>query len=112
MFWTLPLEDKIKEMTSTDLLVRMVIDRWNGSIVNLDKHLNALADEQLQKEIAPGKNTGVYVLGHLIAVHDDMLKLLDMGEKMFPELNEPFIKLPDKAAAQVPSASDLRASLE
>src|SRR3954465_9570228 len=96
-------------MTSTYLFVRMVIDRWNGSIVNLNKHLNALSDEQLQKEIAPNKNRGTYLLGHLIAVHDDMLKLLDMGEKMFPELNEPFIKLPDKATFQIPSASELRA---
>ena len=86
----------------------MVIDRWNGSIVNFNKHLNGITDEQLQKEIAPGKNRGVYVLGHLIAVHDDMLRLLEMGEKMFPELNEPFIKLPDKATSQIPPAGDLR----
>lgn len=95
-------------MISTDLFVRMVIDRWDGSIANFDKHLNALADEQLQKEIAPGKNRGIYLLGHLIAVHDDMLKLLDVGEKMFPELNKPFIKLADKATTQIPFASDLR----
>ena len=96
-------------MTLAELFVRMVIDRWNGSIVNFNKHLNALTDEELQKEIAPGKNRGTYLLGHLIAVHDDMLKLLDMGEKLFPELHEPFIKLPDKAAFQIPSASELRA---
>lgn len=42
-------------MTSTDLFVKMVIDRWNGSIVNLNKHLNALTDDQLQRKIAPGK---------------------------------------------------------
>src|SRR5947209_20448755 len=96
-------------MTSTDLCVKMVIDRWNASIVNLNKHLNALTDEQLQKEVAPGKNRGIYLLGHLIAVHDDMLKLLDMGEKLLPALHEPFLKLEDKASSQIPSASELRA---
>ena len=95
-------------MITTELLVKMVIDRWNGSIVNLNKHLNALTDEQLQKEIAPGKNSGTYLLGHLIAVHDEMLILLDMGEKLFPELFEPFIKQADKVATQTPTASDLR----
>ena len=96
-------------MASTDLFVKMVIDRWNGSIVNFNKVLHSLSDDQLQKEIAPNKNRGTYLLGHLIAVHDDMLKLLDMGEKAFPELNELFIKLPDRAASQVPSSSELRA---
>jgi hypothetical protein len=95
-------------MITTELLVKMVIDRWNGSIVNLNKHLNGLTDEQLQKEIAPGKNRGTYLLGHLIAVHDDMIILLDMGEKLFPELFEPFIKQADKVATETPTASELR----
>jgi hypothetical protein len=95
-------------MITTELFVKMVIDRWNGSIVNLNKHLKVLTDEQLQKEIAPGKNRGTYLLGHLIAVHDDMLKLLDLGEKLFPELFEPFIKQSDKVATQSPTASKLR----
>lgn len=95
-------------MITTELFVKMVIDRWNGSIVNLNKHLNNLTDEQLQKEIAPGKNRGIYLLGHLIAVHDEMLKLLDMDEKMFPELFEPFIKNADNVSIQKPTVAELR----
>lgn len=95
-------------MTSTDLLVKMVIDRWNGSIENINKHLNVLTEEQLQKEIAPGKNRGMYLLGHLIAVHDDMLILLGMGEKLYPELFEPFIKQADKVATQTPTVDELK----
>jgi hypothetical protein len=103
---------KFQKMTTTDLLVKMIIDRWNGSIENLNKNLNALTDEQLQKEVAPGKNRGTYLLGHLIAVHDDMLRLLGMGEKLYPELIEPFIKQADKIATQTPSVSELRVMLE
>jgi hypothetical protein len=95
-------------MENTALFVKMVIDRWNGSIANLNKLLVSLTDEQLEKEIAPGKNRGTYLLGHLIAVHDDMLKLLDMGEKLFPELFEPFIKQADKVATHMPTAANLR----
>lgn len=96
-------------MTYIETAVKMVMDRWNGSIANLNKLLNILTDEQLQKEIAPGKNRGVYLLGHLIAVHDDMIILLDMGEKLFPQLNEPYIKMADKATAQIASIPELRA---
>jgi DinB superfamily len=96
-------------MTPTSLLVKMVLDRWNGSLVNVNKYLDVLTDEQLLKEIAPGKNRGIYLLGHLIAVHDDMLTLLDMGDKKFPELQEPFLKQADKVAIEIPSAAELRA---
>ncbi|MCF6130738.1 DinB family protein [Flavobacterium wongokense] len=95
-------------MDTNQIIIKMVLDRWDGSITNFNKILDSLSDEQLQKEIAPGKNRGIYLLGHLIAVHDDMLILLDMGEKMYPQLNEPFIKSPDKAVSQLPSASELR----
>lgn len=96
-------------MTQTEIAIKMILDRWNGSILNLNKTLNELNDKQLQKEIAPGKNRGIYLLGHLIAVHDDMLILLGMGEKLYPELSEPFIKEADNVAAQIPSATELRA---
>ena len=95
-------------MTQVNTMIKMVLDRWNGSIANLNKILNAISDEQLQKEIAPGKNRGTYLLGHLIAVHDDMLGLLDMGEKQYPQLFEPYIKSADKVISDLPSTSELR----
>jgi hypothetical protein len=95
-------------MATTELFVKMTFDRWYGSIKNCDAILDSLTDEALQKEIAPGRNRGIYLLGHLIAVHDEMLKLLDMGEKFYPELYEPFIKFPDKATTEIPTAAELR----
>ncbi|OJW84241.1 MAG: hypothetical protein BGO69_02675 [Bacteroidetes bacterium 46-16] len=91
-----------------ELFVKMVLDRWNGSITNWNKHLDALTDEQLQKEVAPGKNRGIYLLGHMIAVHDDMLILLDMGERLYPGLTEPFLKMADKEATELPTIPELR----
>lgn len=95
-------------MAQTETMVKMILDRWNGSIKNFDTIINSLDDETLEKEIATGKNRGIYLLGHLIAVHDDMLVLLDMGAKLHPELYEPFLKAADKATAQIPSVSELR----
>lgn len=95
-------------MTTVDLMVKMVLDRWNGSITNLNKLLNGLTDEQLLKDIVPGKNSGIYLLGHLVAVHDDMLVLMALGEKLFPELFEPFIKQADKVATKTPTIAELR----
>jgi hypothetical protein len=96
-------------MNSTTTMIKMVLDRWNGSIKNWDTLLSSITDEQLQKEISPNKNRGIYLLGHLIAVHDDMIILLDIGDKLYPELRKTFIDSPDKTVAEIPSAKELRA---
>lgn len=98
-------------MTQTETSVKMILDRWNASIKNFETLMTDLNDDALQKQIAPGKNRGIYILGHLIAVHDDMLRLLDMGEKLYPALYEPFLKSPDNAASEFPSVKELRGDL-
>jgi len=95
-------------MSSNQTFIKMVFDRWNVAINEWDKLLHELTDEQLQKEVAPGKNRGVYLLGHVIAVHDDMLLILNMGDKLYPELHSIFLDSPDRAAAEIPSVTELR----
>jgi DinB superfamily len=69
---------------------------------------DSLTDEQLQNEVAPGRNRGVYLLGHLVAVHDGMLPLLGFREQLYPELTVPFISEPDNASKKIPLIKDLR----
>jgi DinB family protein len=96
-------------MNSAQTMVKMVFDRWYALVKNFDTLLNSITDEQLQKEIAPGKNRGIYLLGHLIAVHDDMLPILNFGDRLYPGLRKTFIESPDKTITQIPSAKELRA---
>jgi DinB superfamily len=98
----------ITTMNNNQLFHKMIFDRWNGALKNCDSLLNSLSDEQLQKQIAPGKNRGVYLLGHLIAVHDDMLILLDLGDKLYPELKQTFIDSPDDVSLNESTARQLR----
>lgn len=97
--------------TETDLLVKMIIAAWDAQNNQLSKLLNELTDEQLYKQIAPGRNRGIYLLGHLIAVSDAMLPLLGFCELLFPELQPVFIKNPDNAAEEMPSISTLKENL-
>lgn len=87
----------------------MVLDRWYSLIKTGDTLLDSITDEQLQKDIVPNKNRGIYLLGHLIAVHDEMMPLLNFGDKLYPELYEPFLKSPDRSINEIPSAKELRA---
>ena len=93
------------------LLVKMTLMAWDAQNNYLNKLISSLTDEQLAKEIAPGKNTGVYLLGHLIAVSDGMLPLLGFGDRLFPEMEEVFIKDPDKSGKVFPSVSELKQRL-
>lgn len=95
-------------MDTTQTAVKLILDRWEASMNNCDNLLKALTDDQLQREISPGKNRGIYLLGHLIAVHDSMLPLLNFGEKQYPELTKVFIEAPDKSVTEIPSAQELR----
>ena len=99
-----------KEVNATEIMIKMVFDRWHALIKNFDTVLDLITDDQLQKEVSPTKNRGIYLLGHLTAVHDDMLPLLNLGDKLYPSLSEPFIKSPDKAVSELPPAKELRAN--
>ena len=100
------------ETTQAGLLVKMILMAWDAQNNYLNKLISSLTDEQLAKEIAPGKNTGVYLLGHLIAVSDGMLPLLGFGDRLFPEMEEVFLKNPDKAGKAFPSVTELKRQLE
>lgn len=98
--------------TQADLLVKMSLMAWDAQNNYLDKLINSLTDEQLAKEIAPGRNTGVYLLGHLIAVSDGLFPLLGFGDRLFPEMEEVFLKNPDKSGFNFPSVTELKQRLK
>jgi hypothetical protein len=59
-------------------------------------------------ETAPGRNSGVYLIGHLIAVTDSLFPILGFGERLYPELNKIFIESPDKSGLQMPAITELK----
>jgi len=97
---------------TNQLIVKMVLDAWNQQVQIANKLFDSLTDEQLLQEVAPNRNRGVYLLGHLTAVNDRMLPLLGFGVQSFPQLDEPFLTKPDKEVAEIPTAGELRIYLK
>jgi uncharacterized damage-inducible protein DinB len=95
-------------MTNEELLGITALNSWKLVIGRFDENVAALTDEQLQKQVAPGKNRLFYLLGHLTAVHDRLFPMLGLGERLHPELDEPYITSPDRAFADPVSASELK----
>lgn len=91
-----------------ELFVTTLVASWKQIINRLDERLAPLSDEQLQKQVAPNKNRLFYLLGHLTAVHDRMLPLLGIGDRLHPELDDAYITNPDQKIADPLSAADLK----
>jgi hypothetical protein len=96
-------------MNQDQLIVTMALQAWETQIKRADQLFNALTDEQLLQEIAPGKNRVIYLVGHLAAVHDAMNTILGLGDRQYPSYDEIFLKSPDKAVA-APSVQEVRAA--
>jgi hypothetical protein len=93
-----------------DLFAKTAVAQWKLNLGRIDQMFAAFSDDDLQKEIAPGKNRVFYLLGHLAAVHDRMLPLLGLGERLHPELDEDFLTNPDRTSPDRLSPSALRAA--
>ncbi len=94
--------------TEKELFVKMVITAWEAQNTRVDKLLDKITDEQLLAETAPGRNTGIYLLGHLTAVNDALFPLLGWGERLYPHLDAIFITNPDKSGQNMPSITDVK----
>jgi len=91
-----------------ELIIKMVLSNWELQNKRLDGLLAKLSDEQVAAEVSMNRNSGVYLLGHLTAVSDGMITLFGLGEKLYPELENIFIKNPDKSGLEKPSLDQLK----
>jgi hypothetical protein len=94
----------------TGLFIKMALTAWQTQNTRVDKLLETLTDEQFHAEIAPGKNTGTYLIGHLAATNDALFPLFGIGEKLYPELEKLFQTTPDKSGLTFPSLTELKKS--
>ena len=95
-------------MTPEQSLAGTALASWKMNLERAEKLFSGLSDQQLQAEIAPGKNRLIYLYGHLIAVHDAMLPMLGIGPRLHPELDAPFLTEADRKVAPLPSAAELQ----
>jgi hypothetical protein len=95
-------------MEAKQLIVKSVLDAWNSRIETANKLVESFTDEDLQKEVSPGRNRGVYLLGHLALVHDKMLPLLNFEAQHYAHLDDAFLNKPDKSV-ELPSVKEVRA---
>jgi len=88
-------------MTTEKSLIDSALRGWKSNVEQADKLFGGLSPEQLEQEVAPGKNRLIYLWGHLAAVNDRLLPLLGIGERLHPEFDDMFISNPDNSVLTV-----------
>lgn len=107
MFFTTIYSMKTDDST-LELIVSMAKKAWETQNERVTTLIDKLSEEQLGGEVAPSRNTGIYLFGHLIAVNDNLLPLFGFSERLYPELDDIFLKKPDKSGLPRPSVSELK----
>jgi len=83
--------------------------QYSDSIGWVNWILQSLSKEDFESEIAPGKNHGVWIFGHLIACEDDFVLFIGKGKIEYPEYQTMFAEgsklLP---VENYPSVSELK----
>jgi hypothetical protein len=86
-------------VTTEAVYTETALRAWKLIIAQLDKMFSSMNDEELRREVAPGRNRVFYLIGHLTAVHDRLLPLLGLGERLHPELDDDFVTNADRVTA-------------
>ena len=97
-----------KVLTRHGFIDRIEHSQFLGRVNRFDGAVVSLSDEQLQQQVAPGKNRLLYLVGHLTAVHDRLFPLLGLGERLHPEFDEIYLSNPDRAFPDSVPVSELK----
>jgi len=97
-------------VSTENSLINAALRGWKSNVESADKLFGALSPEQLEQQVAPGKNHLIYLWGHLAAVNDGLLPLLGIGERLHPELDAMFISKPDRSVELTETAQSLKSA--
>jgi hypothetical protein len=95
-------------MTLEESIVKTAVHAWKQQLDRADKLFSGLTEQQLLTEVGPGKNRLIYLWGHLTAVHDGMLPLLGLRQRLHPELDAMFVTVGDRTVGELPPAPELK----
>jgi hypothetical protein len=97
-------------MSTENSLIDAALRGWKSNVERVDKLFGTLSPEQLELQVAPGKNRLIHLWGHLAAVNDGLLPLLGIGERLHPELDAMFVSKADKSVELTVTAQSLKSA--
>ena len=96
------------DRSSEERMIDAALRAWRFNADRIDAFFSALSQDQLEQEIAPGRNRLIHLWGHIAALNDGLFPLLGLGPKLYPEMEAMFITNPDRAAVTIYSAEQVK----
>jgi hypothetical protein len=97
-------------MDSEKLSSQTVLNCWKSVNQRVSDLIAQISEENIQNEVAPGRNRVLYIVGHLTAVSDRMFSLLGVGERRFPNLDTAYLEHPDRTVVNPLTPAELKAA--
>lgn len=66
-------------------IIKRFAEQYDSMADWVGMNIAPLSDEEFRWELSPGKNHGVWLLGHLITSDDDFSLFMGRGEMLYPE---------------------------
>src|SRR6266849_1221396 len=88
--------------------ITLGLKAWKTQIDRADKLFGTLSSDEVLREIAPGRNRLLYLWGHLTAIHDAMLPLLGLRERLHPEFDVAFVSRSEEHTSELQSHEQVR----
>ena len=95
-------------MNAEQQLIDSGLRAWKFNADRVEGFFAALSEDQLQQEVAPGRNRLLYLWGHLAAVNDALFPLLGIGPRLYPDLDAMFLTNPDRSMPVMFAGSELK----
>ena len=73
------------DRSSEERVIDSTLRAWRFNADRIDKFFNALSSDQLEQEVATGRNRLIYLWGHMAAVNDGLFPPLRLGPKLYPD---------------------------
>jgi hypothetical protein len=79
-------------MEQQNAIISQLLTQWNKDVAAMTGIFETQGEGNAFKEVASGRNSVVYLLGHMLAVHDRLVEALDAGERQFTQLDKTFLE--------------------
>lgn len=92
--------------TKEEIATQMILAAWHKGVQGINKTLSILSNEELSLEVTSDRNKGTWIIAHLAATSDSLLKILDLGDHVKPNYRDYFNL--NAAEMEFPSVTDIR----
>lgn len=95
-------------MNAEQQLIDSGLRAWKVNVDRIESFFGPLSADELDREVAPGRNRLLYLWGHIASVNDALMPLLGIGSRLHRELDAMFVANPDRTGQALLSPSALK----